>query len=101
MLKRLGQFAEDTATNVSRRHFLGKLGTFALSVAAAAGGLLALTSVTHAGRRQVLCNGMFSTSSCVNNLVGGPCGSGGKCTVTKGTVDHCYCRDPGGPGRGH
>ena len=100
MLERIGQLAEEAATDVSRRQFLGRFGGLALGLAAAAGGLLSLTAVAQAGRRQMLCNGMFSTSSCVNNVVGGSCGSGGKCTVTKGTVDHCYCRDPGNPGRG-
>ena len=100
MLERISQLAEEAATNVSRRQFLGRLGGLALGVAAAAGGLLSLTTVAQAGRRQTLCSPFYSTSSCVNNLVGGPCGSGGKCTAAKGTVDHCYCRDPGNPGRG-
>jgi hypothetical protein len=99
MLEKFSQLAEQAATNVSRRQFLGRMGRGAMVVAAAAGGLLALPAVARAGRRGDLCNPNYSTSSCVNNLIGGACGNGGKCTVTKGTTDHCYCRDHNPPRR--
>ena len=41
MLEKINQLAEHAATNVSRRHFLGRVGRGAMVVAAATGGLLA------------------------------------------------------------
>jgi len=100
MFEQFSQLAEQAATKASRRQFLGQLGGAALGVAAVAGGLLALPSIARAGRRRDLCSPTGSTFLCVNNLVGGACGAAGKCTVVKGTVNDCYCRDPGNPGRG-
>ncbi len=99
MFEQFSQFAEQAATNVSRRQFLARMGRGAMVVAASAGGLLALPAVSKAARRQVLC-GTNSGFYCLNHLVGDACQNGGKCVVIKGTTDTCYCRDPGNPGRG-
>jgi hypothetical protein len=55
MLEKVNQLAEQAATNVSRRQFLGRLGRSAMAVAAASGGLLAVPAIanlttSHAGR---------------------------------------------------
>ena len=96
MFEKVSQIAEQMATKASRRQFLGRLGGAAMSVAAAAGGVLALAGAAKPGDR---CSPTGSSFYCTNNVVGGPCGSG-KCTVRKGTFNDCYCRDPGGGGRG-
>jgi hypothetical protein len=98
MFDKLGQFAEQAATNVSRRQFLGGLGRTALAVAAAAGALLALPSEANAVARGTLCSPTCSTFTCTNNLVGGLC-STGKCVAARGYYDSyglpcCSCKSP-------
>jgi hypothetical protein len=100
MFEKVSQLAEQAATNVSRRQFLGRFGRGAMAAAAAAGGLLALPAIATAARRGERCSPTNSTFLCTNNVVGGACGSNGKCTVIKGTTDHCYCRDHNPPRRG-
>jgi hypothetical protein len=51
MIEKLSQLAEQAATNVSRRQFLGRVGRGAMIAAAAAGGLLAFPAAATAGRR--------------------------------------------------
>lgn len=99
MFEKVSQLAEQAAMKTSRRDFLSRLGRSALTAAAAVGGLLALPAVAKAGRRNVLCSSTNSAFWCLNHVVGSPCLNGGKCTVIKGTVNDCYCRDPGNPGR--
>ena len=48
MFDKLSQAAEQLATNVSRRQFLGRFGGGALALATAVGGLLALPDVAEA-----------------------------------------------------
>src|SRR5262245_52551433 len=98
MSEKIAQIAERAAANVSRRQFLGSVGRGAMAAATAAAGLLALPAVAAAARRREWCNTANSSPLCTNNFVGGACGNG-RCTVTKGTVNDCYCRDPGNPGR--
>lgn len=50
MLKKLNQLAEQAATNVSRRQFLGRIGRGAGVAAAACAGLLIQASPARAGR---------------------------------------------------
>jgi hypothetical protein len=50
MFEKVSQIAEQAATNVSRRQFLGRFGKGALMLAAALGATLALPGVAHAGR---------------------------------------------------
>jgi len=99
MFEKVTQLAEQAATNVSRREFLGRIGRAATGVAATASGLLALPAIATAGRRGDLCSFNNSSFLCVNNVVGGACGANGKCTVIKGTVNDCYCRTHDGGGR--
>src|SRR5262245_18495871 len=98
MFEKVNQMAERAATDVSRREFIGRLGRASMKVAATAGGLLALPAIVNAGRQAIWCSPTSSSYLCTNSLIGGPCGNG-KCTAYKGTVNHCYCRDPGNPGR--
>lgn len=57
MLEKLNQLAEQAATNVSRRGFLGRIGRGAGAAAAAAAGLVILAGDARAGRkpRRVVC----------------------------------------------
>lgn len=48
MLEKVSQVAEQVATRLSRRGFLGKAGQAALAVAGVLGGLLALSGDAHA-----------------------------------------------------
>ena len=50
MFEKVSQIAEQAATNVSRRRFLGKVGRGAAVTVAALGGLLAISSEAVAGR---------------------------------------------------
>src|SRR5262245_9428237 len=98
MFTKVNQMAERAATEVSRREYFGLLGPAAMGVAATAGGLLALPAIAKAGRQNVFCSPTNSSPLCTNSVIGGPCGNG-KCTAYKGTVNDCYCRDPGKPPR--
>jgi hypothetical protein len=72
MFEKFSEFAEKAATNASRRQFLGWFGKSALAAAAAAGGLLALTSNAEAGT--VLCDAS-SHGQCRGRPVGSLCGA--------------------------
>ena len=78
MLEKFGRAAEQVATGLSRRQFLGRLGQAAIGVA----GVLAASSLfgAHAhGGAGNLC-GPSSPNGCANRPVGSPCvGSPGKC----------------------
>src|SRR5262245_6245556 len=73
MLEKVSQLAEQAATNVSRRQFLGRFGRGALAVAMATGGLLAVPSIGHAGRRQPRLCLAGSISGCAGQLEGSEC----------------------------
>ena len=101
MLEKVNQVAEQAATNVSRRQFLGRFGRTATSAAAALGGFLAFSEFAIGGRkpRGELCH-IASGFYCINRRVGDACGTKGRCTVFEGTDNECYCRERGrGPGR--
>lgn len=101
MLEKVNQVAEQAATHVSRRQFLGRFGRVATSAAAAAGGFLAFSNFAIGGRKPQgeLCN-VQSFFGCINHRVGEACGSRGRCTVFEGTDNECYCKERGrGPGR--
>jgi len=71
MFEKVSTAAEQVATNLSRRNFLGKLGQGALTLAGVVGGMLALPSDAHAG--------------------GGFCCCGGRCFKRKGGCPSpCY-----------
>jgi hypothetical protein len=90
MLEKFGQLAEQAATNVSRRQFLGRFGRGAMVVAAAAGGMLALPAISRGGRPVQTC-GLQSFFECQGRSTGDACNGDGRCTLIRGTTD-CYCR---------
>ena len=107
MLEKVSQIAEQAATNVSRRGFLGRLGRGAAATAAALGGLLALPAATRAGRGGRICADPSTVPQCSGLPVGSPCvapgGVEGKCSAKKkvaGVYDCNVCRVPGTPPRG-
>jgi hypothetical protein len=83
MFERIGEKAEQLATSVSRREFLGRLAGGALAVAAAVGGILALPSVAHADRPGPgYCDPALSIPDCAGAMEGWACGGldyGGYC----------------------
>ena len=86
MFEKLTQAAEQLATNVSRRQFLGRFGGSALALATALGGLLALTGDAEAA---TVC-GPNSPYQCRGRPVGSPCGTRerpGRCAG----APNCYC----------
>jgi hypothetical protein len=52
MFERVSQLAEQAATTVSRRHFLGRFGTGALAAAAFLGSVLGTPTDSQAARRR-------------------------------------------------
>lgn len=99
MLEKIGQFAEQAATNVSRRQFLGRLGRGATLIAVAAGGLLAFDSSGEAARRPPRVCSEFSCCGCAGQFEGSECSSeraSGKCVGIRGkdsnvAVVDCDC----------
>jgi len=81
MFEKVSQFAEQAATNASRRRFLGRIGRGAMTAAAGAAGLLVASGAAHAGRRRrrrtvsMFPAGVCSTTSTVWDCRGKPVGS--------------------------
>ena len=69
MFEKFGQIAEQVATNVSRRQFLGRSGQMAMVLAAALGGLLALPSAAEAAGNRCCC----AIRSCYHKSPSVPC----------------------------
>jgi hypothetical protein len=90
MLEKFGQLAEQAATNVSRRQFLGRFGRGAMFVAAAAGGMLAIPGLARGGRRPPRVCDNFSEGECNGSIEGDPCGFEGRCTI-RGKGNTCLC----------
>src|SRR3989304_1071710 len=91
MFEKVGQIAEQGATSVSRRQFLGRFGGGALALATAVGGFLALPAVAHARGRA--CSGPLTSAVCVGKNGGDLCSAGflsGKCRNNGNSFD-CYC----------
>jgi hypothetical protein len=92
MLEKFNQLAEQAATNVSRRQFLGRFGRGAMVVAAAAGEILVRPDAAHAGRRA--CDNATSDAACFNAKVGDFCldgqGAAGRCKAPRGGTA-CVC----------
>ena len=95
MFEKLSQFAEQAATNVSRRQFFGRLGHCALVAVAAMSGLLALPAISEGAKRPPkVCDGL-SYTGCVGREVGSLCSDGreggtGRCRAPRGSTT-CYC----------
>ena len=95
MFEKLSQAAEQMATKVSRRQFLGRLGGGALALATAVGGLLALPDAAEAARPAC---GPGSVRACQGRWNGAGCRMGrysGRCVA----APLCYCRIRERPGR--
>jgi hypothetical protein len=86
MFEKVSQVAQQVATQISRRSFLGKVGQFALALAGLLGGLLAVSDDAQAiGRGPVCCyvEGVAvcrlrqgKDERCPAGTVPGPCGEG-------------------------
>ena len=72
MFEKVSQMAEQVATTVSRRQFLGRSGRAAMVLAAALGGLLALPSAAEAAGNRCCC----ATRSCYHKDPHVPCADG-------------------------
>jgi hypothetical protein len=87
MFERFSRIAEQTATSVSRREFLGRFGRGAMIAAAAASGLL-LPDAAHARRRPavcgpgsvIYCQGLVAGAYCQIGTTGGTCVGAPDCT---------------------
>lgn len=126
MFEQISQLAEQAATNVSRRQFLGRLGGAALTATVVLGGFLAFPAGAAAGRKRCtsdadcrngqICDGAGhcidapivcdagSVPECAGFLVGQSCGSfgyGGYCYTVAGSTCQCGTDKPGkGNGNG-
>src|SRR5439155_1119982 len=78
MFDKFGQIAEQLATNVSRRQFLGRFGRGALAVAAAVGALVALPAISRADKPTHSC-ALDSYWLCRGVPEGTYCGPGAVC----------------------
>jgi hypothetical protein len=87
MFERVNQMAEQMATSVSRRQFLGRVGRGALIAAGVVGGFLASGSEAHAGKR--VC-GTDSVWQCAGRPVGSLCGTPSRPGKCVGAPD-CRC----------
>ena len=88
MFEKFSQLAEQTATNVSRRQFLGWVGRGALIAAGAVGGFLASGSEAQAGRRVCSADSAFQ---CAGRVEGSLCGTRERPGRCKGAPD-CTCQ---------
>ncbi|MCA9110825.1 MAG: hypothetical protein KDA52_12805 [Planctomycetaceae bacterium] len=103
MLKKLNSLAQQTATNVSRRQFLGRLGKGSAVAVMAAGGLLAASGAAQAGRggnKKSACGEGYACYPPLGQrgcrFVGGFSGDGPDCTWNcKGQVFHNDCQPTG------
>lgn len=92
MFDKVGQFAEQMATNVSRRQFLGWFGRSALAIAAGLGGLLAFPALSRADK--LVC-GAGSSPGCIGLVEGSNCSDGrcyGTCRRLHSQSLACLCR---------
>lgn len=89
MFEKVSRVAEKTATSVSRRGFLGRVGKAAAFVAGALAGVTLTVNKAEAGTR--LCSPSSPAFGCSNAPVGAACiaddGSVGKCASSPRTLD--------------
>lgn len=105
MFDKLNHLAEQAATSLSRRDFLGNLGRAALLVATGAAGILtdpsaavAATRVCAADSPVIACRGLPLGSPCVaGNNRPGRCVSDGGIRVSPGVYSCNYCKPKGSP----
>ena len=104
MFEKISHIAEQAATNVSRRQFLGRFGRSAAVTVTALGGFLTLPAVTQGGKRVQHCSS-GSSWGCVGKTVGAGCDGGNRGSKCQPRDKHdksptvwCYC-DIKGPSR--
>lgn len=90
MFDKVSQLAEQAATIASRRQFLGRFGRGAMSMAAVAGGLLALPTIAQGGSLAAAC-GPSSWLACVGKKPGDRCNVSRHVGVCIGPPN-CACR---------
>ncbi len=73
MFEKVSQMAEQMATRVSRRQFLGRFGGAALVAATTVGGLVALPGIGMADRKKGLPCGTGGMIDCTYRLTGDTC----------------------------
>ena len=93
MFEKFHQMAEQMATSVSRRQFLGRVGRGALIAAGVVGGFLASGSEAQAGKRK-LCSA-DSYFQCAGRVQGSLCGTPSRPGKCVGAPD-CTCQVQGG-----
>ena len=112
MFEKVSQIAEKAATNVSRRHFLGRFGRVA-GVAAAFAGLLVHASPAWAGKRTKVCHELSAQLACQGKPYGsynctsarggelqvGRCVSSQK-AISPGVYNCDTCKGKGKPSKG-
>ena len=95
MFEKLGQVAQDVATNVSRRQFLGRFGRAAIAAAALVGGLTTNATGGRSGPKDpVYCDPTISFGGCEGHLVGSLCRDAegnGTCQELAGGTGRCFC----------
>ena len=103
MFEKVSQIAEQAATNVSRRQFLGRFGKGAMTSAAAAGGLLAVPTTARAGRNVRMCSTESAAVECQGKPYGSACWNSGpgRCVGPKteepGVYNCNLCKRKGSP----
>ena len=85
MLDKFNQLAEQAATSVSRRQFLGRFGRGAGAAAAACAGLLACASPAWAAKRIKVCHELSTLVACRGEVYGSR-----SCTAIRGEVGRCW-----------
>ena len=97
MLEKVNQLAEDAATSVSRRGFLGALGKKAAIAATALGGALAFSATAHAAKKVRTCSTRSSVEFCRGVPVGTKCpaydGREGRCVASYTTDGEYFCNE--------
>jgi hypothetical protein len=102
MFEKVGEMAEQVATQVSRREFLGRLAGTAMTAAAVLAGILAFSGGAAAKKPgPQYCDPAFSIPECAGALEGMMCGGGGYGGYCDG-APACGCNvgKPRGPRRG-
>lgn len=100
MLEKVTHIAEQAASGISRRRFLGQFGRGAAATAAALAGVLALPVVTRAGKTVQICS-ENSATGCQNAPVGSACGRRTKAVCKpvngrdKSPIVDCVCKRQG------
>src|SRR5262245_28190671 len=98
MFEKLGQRAQEVATSVSRRQFLGRFGCAAMAAAALVGGMATEANGGRGGpKHQVYCDPATSFPGCdAGHIVGSSCRTvdgNGTCQELVPGTRQCICSD--------